>query len=90
MSKPSCEQVLQEVIAKVKAEFPFHAPESSICSDHCEVCTKKLLELVEMEIIGWQTRLYQGDKPNFAELNQFVKLCKNVRRALVRNGLLVK
>lgn len=81
---------MQEVIAKVQAEFPFNAPASSICSDHCEVCTKKLLELVEMEIIGWQTRFAQGHKPNFAELNQFVKLCKNVRRGLVRNSLIAR
>lgn len=30
----------------------------------------------------------QGQKPNFADLERFIKLCRNVRRGLVRNGLL--
>ncbi len=87
MTKPSCEKVMLTLMAKVEAEFPFQAPESSICSDHCEVCTKKLLELVEMEIISWKASMAQGQKPNFGDLERFIKLCRNVRRGLVRNGL---
>jgi len=44
------------------------------------------MELVDSELSYWQHQVKRGLPPSFDELNRFGKLCKNVRRALVRNG----
>ena len=88
--KPNTSDAMRNIITEVKQVFPFDAPQSRICGDTCVGCPKKLLELVETEIDYWQFQLDKGEVPTFDELNRFGKLCKNVKRGLVRNGILEK
>ncbi len=75
------------IILLVKKDFPFDNPEVQICGDSCVGCPKKLLELVETEIMYWELVIERGESPNLGEISRFAKLCKNVRRGLKRNGL---
>lgn len=88
--KPDRKTAMSNIIKLVRDDFPFYAPESQICGDTCVGCPKKLLELVEMEVIEWECKLENGDTPEFSEIDRFAKLCKNVRRSLVRNGVVEK
>lgn len=90
MAKPDRKTVMVNIIETVKKDFPLDAPEASICGDTCVGCPRKLLELVEGELIYWESKLKKDQLPDFDELNRFGKLCKNVRRGLVRNGLVEK
>lgn len=78
------------IITLVRADFPFYAPESQICGDTCVGCPKKLLGLVDTEIIDWEYKIHSGEVPDFSEIDRFAKLCKNVRRSLLRNGVVAK
>jgi len=88
--KPDRKTAMSNIIKLVRDDFPFYAPESQICGDTCVGCPKKLLELVETEIIDWEYKLECGEIPDFSEIDRFAKLCKNVRRSLVRNGVVDK
>ncbi len=88
--KPDRRSAMLNIINLVRDDFPFYAPESQICGDTCVGCPKKLLELVEMEVIEWEFKLDRGEVPAFDEIDRFAKLCKNVRRSLVRNDVLSK
>ncbi|WP_372882621.1 hypothetical protein [Psychromonas sp.] len=87
MKKPDCKTAMLNIILLVKKDFPFDNPEVQICGDSCVGCPKKLLELVETEIMYWELVIERGESPNLGEISRFAKLCKNVRRGLKRNGL---
>lgn len=86
--KPDRKTAMLNIIELVKADFPFDAPEAQICGDTCVGCPRKLIELVEGELLYWESYVERGGIPNFSEIASFAKLCKNVRRGLVRNGIL--
>ncbi|MDD9174764.1 MULTISPECIES: hypothetical protein [Aliivibrio] len=86
--KPDLKTAMRNIIELVKADFPFDAPEAQICGDTCVGCPRKLIELVESELLYWESYIERGETPNFSEIDKFAKLCKNVRRGLVRNGIL--
>ena len=85
--KPDRKTAMLNIIELVKHDFPFDAPESKICGTTCVGCPKKLLEMVETEIDHWEANIEEGNLPNLTEVARFGKLCKNVRRSLVRNGV---
>ena len=89
-AKPDRITAMQNILAQVKAEFPLTDPELTVCGDKtsCLGCPKKLLEIVDSEVCFWEAALAQGEVPNFGEISRFAKLCKNVRRGLVRNNIL--
>ncbi|GLS90069.1 hypothetical protein GCM10007916_11360 [Psychromonas marina] len=88
--KPDRPTAMLNIINLVRDDFPFYAPESQICGDTCVGCPKKLLELVDTELIDWEYKLECGEVPDFNEIDKLAKLCKNVRRSLVRNGVVPK
>jgi len=88
--KPDRKTAMLNIIKLVKDDFPFEVPEAQICGDSCVGCPKKLLELVETEISYWEVNIENGELPNLTEISRFAKLCKNVRRSLVRNGIVEK
>ena len=85
--KPDRKTAMLNIIELVNNDFPFDDPNRQVCGDTCVGCPKKLLELVETEIIYWESNIEQGELPTFKEISRFAKLCKNVRRGLLRNGL---
>lgn len=86
--KPDRKTAMHNIITAVRADFPFDAPEAQICGDTCVGCPRKLIELVESDVLYWEAQLQRNELPNMTEIRQFGKLCKNVRRSLVRNGLI--
>ena len=50
-------------------------------------CAKKLLELADTELSDWEVRLANNEQPTFGDISRLAKLCKNIRRGLVRNEL---
>ncbi|WP_019614258.1 hypothetical protein [Psychromonas ossibalaenae] len=88
--KPDRKTAMLHIIEMVKDDFPFDDPDRQICGTSCVGCPKKLLELIETEIMHWESVIDRGEVPDFGEISRFAKLCKNVRRGLVRNGLVEK
>ncbi len=44
------------------------------------------MELVDTEIVYWEHEINRGNNSIFDELNRFGKMCKNIRRALVKDN----
>jgi len=86
--KPNRKTAMLNIIELVKNDFPFDDESVQVCGDTCVGCPKKLLELVETEIQYWEHAIEQEELPNLTEIARFAKLCKNVKRGLVRNGIL--
>ncbi|MGF1752152.1 hypothetical protein L4C33_00935 [Vibrio makurazakiensis] len=87
--KPSLALAMSNLIAEVKQQFPLEDPETFVCGPKgdCVGCPKKLIELVDSELMYWEHSISRGIAPNFEEIRRFGKLCTNVRRGLKRNGL---
>ncbi|EKO3432278.1 hypothetical protein NTH35_003869 [Vibrio fluvialis] len=87
-NKPDRLTAMQQIIDAVQQEFPLYQQDTFVCGPNntCVGCPKKLMELVDSKLSYWQHQVKRGLPPSFDELNRFGKLCKNVRRALVRNG----
>lgn len=88
--KPDRITAMQQIIDAVKGEFPLYDEKTFKCGtdNECIGCPKKLMEIVDAEISYWQYQLDRGLAPTFDELSRFGKMCKNIRRSLVRNGLI--
>ncbi|MBY6196502.1 hypothetical protein [Vibrio hangzhouensis] len=88
-SKPNLTDATLELITQVKVELPLYSEDTFVCGpdNSCIGCPKKLLELVESEVSYWESAVSRGIIPNFEELRRFGKLCKSVKRGLVRNGI---
>ena len=86
--KPDRTCAMLAIITQVRDEFPFNQPDANICGISCTGCPKKLLELVDSELCDWECKINNGIVPNFGEIYRLGKLCKNVKRALVRNKLI--
>ena len=90
--KPDLNSAMLSLIEEVKNELPLYESETFICGPkgNCSGCSKKLLEMVDSELMYWEHSISIGQGPNFEELRRFGKLCSSVRRGLERNGLLEK
>ncbi len=78
---------MQQIIDEVIELFPLYNEDTFTCGtdNTCIGCPKKLMEMVDSELSYWQHQLNRGNQPNFDDIRRFGKMCKNVRRALVRN-----
>ncbi|MEZ8480841.1 hypothetical protein AB6C97_22950 [Vibrio splendidus] len=90
--KPDLNSAMLSLIEEVKNELPLYESETFICGPkgNCSGCSKKLLEMVDSELMYWEHSISIGQGPNFEELRRFGKLCSSVRRGLERNGLVKK
>ncbi|MEZ8760683.1 hypothetical protein AB6D89_19695 [Vibrio splendidus] len=90
--KPNLNLAMRSLIEEVKNELPLYESETFICGpkENCSGCSKKLLEMVDSELMYWEHSISIGQGPNFEELRRFGKLCSSVRRGLERNGLVEK
>jgi len=82
---------MQNIIDAVKEEFPLYQEDTFVCGPNntCTGCPKKLMEMVDGELCYWQHEINCGNAPTFDELNRFGKMCKNIRRALVKNDRII-
>ena len=77
-----------QIITQAASTFPFADKQMFKCMSQCENCPKKLLELIEMDMVYWQAAIKSGRIPNLAEVSRFSSLCKKVGEILVQRGLL--
>ncbi|MGF1725560.1 hypothetical protein [Photobacterium nomapromontoriensis] len=87
--KPDRSTAMLQIIEQVKHELPLYDADTFVCGpdNSCIGCPKKLMEIVETEVSYWEHAIQRGTTPNFDEINRFGKLCKNVKRGLVRNNI---
>ncbi|MGF1714223.1 hypothetical protein [Photobacterium chitinilyticum] len=86
--KPDRITAMQQIIDAVKQDFPLYQEDTFTCGpdNSCIGCPKKLMELVDSDLSYWEHQIKRGLPPTFDELSKFGKMCKNIRRALVRNN----
>ncbi|WP_413112094.1 hypothetical protein [Thaumasiovibrio sp. DFM-14] len=88
--KPDRCTAMWQIIHQVKSELPLYESDTFVCGpdNNCIGCPKKLLEIVDTEVTYWESAMKRGIVPQFDEISRFAKLCKNIRRGLVRNNLI--
>ena len=89
--KPDRITAMQNIIDAVKEEFPLYQEDTFVCGPNntCNGCPKKLMEMVDGELCYWQHEINSGISPTFDDITQFAKMCKNIRRSLVRNKIII-
>ncbi|KLV03016.1 hypothetical protein ACFFLZ_02265 [Photobacterium aphoticum] len=88
--KPDRSTAMIQIIEQVKDEFPLYDADTFKCGpdNSCIGCPKKLMEMVETEVSYWEFAIQRGEVPTFDEINRFGKMCKNIKRGLVRNNIM--
>ena len=86
--KPDAPTAMRQLIVQVRHSLPFDAPESQTCQGPCEGCSMKLLDYLDAELLAWEQRLDEGEKPGLAELSRLAKTSRRIHRVLEKNGLL--
>ncbi len=87
--KPDRISAMKLIIDQAKNELPLYESDTFVCGieGDCIGCPKKLMELVDSELSYWEHTISRGISPNFDDIRRFGKLCKNVKRGLVRNNI---
>ena len=86
--KPTTDIVMSEMIQTIRETFPFSLTEQELCTDTCsDGCPKVLLEYMQMEISGWESRLNQGEKPTFGDIENMKKTGRKIFNVLAKNQL---
>ncbi|BBM03514.1 hypothetical protein [Microbulbifer sp. GL-2] len=86
--KPNTSTAILQIIQQAREVLPFTMPAAQLCAGPCKVCPKKLLELLDNEIIDWEQKLEKGETPTLGDVNKFGRLCKKIHRAISNNGLI--
>jgi len=86
--KPDTTTAMQQLMGQIRAAIPLDTPESTLCSDHCRVCSKKLLEFMGAELDAWEYKLAQGGQPNFGDLQRLARVATKVHKGLQKSGLI--
>lgn len=79
---------MRGLISKVRSALPFSLPAAELCAGPCRGCPKKLLELLDGEIVEWEQRLDNGEIPTLGDVNKFGRLCRKIHKAIAANGLI--
>ncbi|MDH5354473.1 MAG: hypothetical protein OEY09_08535 [Gammaproteobacteria bacterium] len=87
-TKPNTTGAMRKLIHEVKTTLPLDLSPVEVCSDECKSCSIKLIEYIAMELENWESRLDDGDIPNFRDLNRLAKSSQKIYRALLKNGLI--
>ncbi|MES9992439.1 MAG: hypothetical protein ABW098_10830 [Candidatus Thiodiazotropha sp.] len=90
VAKPNTQVAMHQLIDRVRAELPFNLPEEQLCGDSCQGCSSKLLVYLETELDAWESRLANGEVPDFRDLSRLAGKCSRIARVLQQNGLLEK
>ena len=86
--KPDPATALRQLIADIRARFPFERPEAQVCAGPCQGCSLKLLEYLESELVGWEDRLASGERVGLAELSSLMRTSRKIARVLEKAELM--
>ncbi|MCB1786767.1 MAG: hypothetical protein KDJ33_10985 [Gammaproteobacteria bacterium] len=86
--KPDSATAMQQLIAQIRATFPFDRPQAQVCAGPCQGCSLKLLEFLATEIDAWEQRITAGERPGLAELSQLLRTSRKIARVLEKADLM--
>lgn len=86
--KPDVATAMRQMISQIRGTLPFDAPEAQICQGPCDGCSMKLLNYLDDELMAWEQRLDQGERPGLADLSRLAKTSRRIYRVLEQNGLI--
>ncbi|QIL90591.1 hypothetical protein GNX18_13070 [Microbulbifer sp. SH-1] len=87
-AKPDTRTAIRQIIKQARDTLPFTMPAAELCAGPCKGCAKKLLELLDGEIVDWEQKLDRGEIPTLGDVNKFGRLCQKIYRAIAANGLI--
>lgn len=88
--KPRTNIAMLNLIKEARETIPLDISMAEICTGLYEICPKKLIEFLDMELVEWEQRLKKGEIPDLGDVSELAKKCKHVHEALEENGLIYK
>ena len=85
--KPNTKGAMEDLIVQARERIPFQLPLDCYCEGRCDECPFKLLEILDMELADWESRLKSGDFPSLDDVLTLSKNCKQVYGILYEKGL---
>jgi len=85
--KPGRTVAMKHLIQQVRTAMPFDLPEANLCSGKCNGCSQKLLDYLDIELESWESRINEGEVPDFGEIQRIARTSKKIYKVLEKNDL---
>ena len=79
---------MHQLIAQIREAIPFALSPEQMCDGECRGCSLKLVEFLDSELISWEMRLRDGEKPDLLALSRLARTAKRIHKVLERNGII--
>lgn len=86
MAKPNTTAAMANLIREAREKIPFQLSFDGHCEGRCDECPEKLLEFLDMDLSGWESRLKRGEVPNLGDVHTLAEACKEVYSILQKKG----
>ena len=64
---------MENLIREARKEIPFNLSFDGHCEGRCDECPEKLLEFLDIDLSGWESRLKNGDIPNLGDVHTLAR-----------------
>jgi len=86
--KPDTKVAMENLIREARKEIPFNLSFDGHCEGRCDECPEKLLEFLDIDLSGWESRLNNGDIPNLGDVHTLARDCKEIYAILRKKGFI--
>ncbi len=85
--KPNAKVAMENLIKEAREKIPFDISFDGHCEGRCDECPEKLLEFLDIDLSGWESRLKRGDTPDLGDVHTLARDCKEIYAIVRKKGL---
>lgn len=78
---------MENLIKEAREKIPFDISFDGHCEGRCDECPEKLLEFLDIDLSGWESRLKRGDTPDLGDVHTLARDCKEIYAIVRKKGL---
>lgn len=84
--KPNTKTAMEKLIKEARERIPFNLSFDGYCEGRCDECPQKLLEFLDIDLSGWESRLKHGTTPNLGDVHRLARDCVEIYAILQKKG----
>jgi hypothetical protein len=81
---------MRDLIIQIRRSMPLGEDRLLTCAGPCQGCALKLLDYLDGELLGWESRLDQGERPGLVDLSRLQKSALKIQSVLLKNGFVLQ
>lgn len=85
--KPNAKVAMENLIREAREKIPFDLSFDGHCEGRCDECPEKLLEFLDIDLSGWESRLKRGDTPDLGDVHTLARDCQEIYTIVRKKGL---